>query len=73
MSEEKKETKKLSREILQKQVEETQRGIDYAQRTIATLQQQLQQQQGILSFTQHLLTQFDIPSIPEEKKPLEVK
>lgn len=70
-----KELKKLSREILVKQVEESKRGIVYAQQGILQFQQQLQQQQGVLNYAEHLLAQFDIPSIPEEKKKpeLEVK
>lgn len=71
-----KEKKALTRETLQKQVEETKRGIQYTQNNITILTEQLHQQKGILNFTEHLLNQFDLPSDPKEesKKPdLEVK
>jgi gluconate kinase len=71
-----KELKRLSREILTKQVEESQRAINYAQQSIVAFQQQLQQQQGVLGYAQHLLAQFDIPAEPKEdpkKTELEVK
>lgn len=72
-----KELKKLSREILEKQIEESHKAINYAQQNILALTQQLQQQQGILRYAEHLLSQFDIPAEPKpdpKKKPdLEVK
>lgn len=71
-----KELKKLSREILNKQIEESRRAINYAQQSIVAFTQQLQQQQGVLNYAEHLLAQFDIPSEPKEdpkKTPLEVK
>jgi len=72
-----KELKKLSREILTKQIEESQKAINYAQQSILAFQQQTEQQRGVLAYAQHLLAQFDIPEAPKEdpKKPpeLEVK
>ena len=72
-----KELKKLSREILNKQIEESRKAIHYAQQSIISFTQQLQQQQGILNYAEHLLAQFDIPSEPKEdpkkKTELEVK
>lgn len=78
MSNEKdKVAKPLTREVLVRQLEETRKGINYAQQNITILTQQLHNQQGILSFTEHLLAQFDIPSEPKEdpkkKTDLEVK
>ena len=70
------EQKKLSKEILEKQIAESKRFIEYAQSQVATFQAQIQQQVGVLGFSEHLLKQFDIPSEPKEepKKPdLEVK
>lgn len=78
MSNEKdKELKKLSREILNKQIEESQKVINSTQQTIVQFQQQIEQQRGVLAYAQHLLAQFDIPSEPKEepkkKTDLEVK
>lgn len=63
--------KKLTRELLKKQLDESRRSVSYAQQAIEGLNQQLQQQQGIINFVEHMLKQFDIPSEP--KDPLEVK
>lgn len=66
------EKKSLTRETIIKQIEETKKGIQYAQTNITILTQQLHQQQGILNFSEHLLSQFEIPSEPK-KTELEVK
>lgn len=71
-----KELKKLSREILTKQVEESQIAINQAVQNLTQLQQQIEQQKGVLAYAQHLLTQFDIPEAPKDepkKTDLEVK
>lgn len=75
MSEEKKdkELKKLSREILEAQIVDGQNFVRAAQQQIAGLTQQIQQQIGVIGFAQHFLKEFDIPSIPATKTPLEVK
>jgi len=75
MSEEnkKEEVKKLTRDILNKQVEESRKAINYAQQSIAAFTQQLQQQMGILNYAEHLLKQFDIPEGTAPEKPFEVK
>jgi hypothetical protein len=71
------ERKQLSRDILNRQIEESRRAINYAQQSILAFTQQLQQQQGILNYAEHLLAQFEIPEAtkPEDPKktPLEVK
>jgi len=72
-----KELKKLSREILTKQIEESSKVINQAQQNVMQIQQQIEQQRGVLAYAQHLLAQFDIPEAPKEdpkKTPeLEVK
>lgn len=76
MSEEKKkETKKLTKDILEQQVAESQKAIDTTKQTILRLTDQLHQQVGVLNYAQHILATFDVPSEPKEEKkpPLEVK
>ena len=69
-----KELKKLTKEILAKQIQESRNAINYAQQNILVFTQQLQQQQGVLNYTEHLLAGFDIPSEPKPEEPkLEVK
>jgi len=67
------ELKLLSKEILEKQIAESKRAINYAQQSIAAFQKELEQQVGVLGYTQHLLKSFNIPSIPEEKKKSELE
>lgn len=64
------ELKKLTKELLQKQIEESSKHIEYAQKQIATLTEQIQQQVGVANYANHLLKQFDIPV---EVKPTEPK
>jgi hypothetical protein len=74
MSNEKdKELKTLTREILVKQIEESRRVIIQVQQNIVSLSQQLQQQQGVLNYAEHLLAQFSFPGTEPAKSPLEVK
>lgn len=79
MSDEKKENPKdivpkvLSREILEKQIKESEHFITYAQQQIAGLTRDVEQQIGVLGYARHLLKQFAIPSVPEEPKPTDTK
>lgn len=68
-----KEPKVLSKEVLQKQIKESESFIQQVQNQISQLQQQLQQQLGVLGYSQHLLKQFDIPSVPEKPKTPEIE
>lgn len=66
--------KVLSKEILTKQVTESQKYIEIARQQVARLNREIEQQIGVLGYSEHLLKQFDIPSVPEQpKKDLEVK
>lgn len=76
MSEEKVEKKKLSKELLDKQIKSAEEFVNYANGQITQLQSQVQQNIGIANFARHLLSQFDLPEKVEEPKkatPLEVK
>lgn len=68
---------KMNKDFLKKQIEESKRAIQYARQSIAAFTEQLQQQTGILNYSQHLLDKFDIPEAPKEdpkkKTDLEVK
>lgn len=68
---------KLNKDFLKKQIEESKKAIQYARQSIAAFSEQVQQQTGILNYSQHLLDKFDIPEAPKEepkkKTDLEVK
>lgn len=57
-----KELKKLSREILTKQIEESQKLINANRQNISQLQKQIEQQSGVMQYAEFLLAGFDIPA-----------
>lgn len=74
MSEKDKEQKKLTREILQRQIDESERVILQTQRQLAILGDQLQQQMGAANYARHILANFEVPTETQPAKPpLEVK
>lgn len=73
MSDENKKTQlEVTKEYLEKQIAESQRVIEYAQKSIAAFTQQLEQQKGVLGYAQHLLANFKVPS-EAKKSDIEVK
>ena len=76
MSEEKvkeKELKKLSKEILVKQIQQANEIVKQAQEQIIQLQNRVQQEIGIAGLAKHYLDTFELPEKIEEKKSLEVQ
>lgn len=71
-----KELKKLSKELLNRQITESDNAIEYARQNIVQLTTQLHQQEGVRDYAKHLLAQFELPEKVEEAKKktdLEVK
>lgn len=62
------EKKKLTQEILTSQIAEFKRQIEAARQQIAVLQQHVDRQSGALNYAEYILSQFDLPSIPEKTK-----
>lgn len=54
--------KQLSKEIIEKQIAESKRYIEQAQKQVALIQTQIQHQIGALGYAEHLLKQFYLPS-----------
>lgn len=71
------ELRDLSKDTLEKQIQQAQQLVQQYEQQILQLQNQIQQQIGVAGFAQHLLTKFKIAEKPKEdpKKatPLEVK
>lgn len=67
--------KPLSKESLRQQIKESEVVIKDWQDKIVGLQQQVQQQLGVMGYAQYLLKQFDIPeaSKPEAPKPVDIE
>lgn len=62
-----KESKKFSKDILLKQIEESQKVINSARQEIARFQRQIEQQSGVMNYAEFILAQFDIPEAPKEE------
>lgn len=64
---------KLTKEVLQKQIDQTNVFVQGAQQQVIAIQNEIQQQLGIAAYARHLLSQYDIAEEPKTKPPLEVK